>query len=210
MGEDVPTAWSAAGGSTGEQSETRRVLRIGGEACFGLGAPRQMRPSENRWVGRELWSKDSQMCPGDSRLGEREPAGAQGSAVWKVDWGPGGRHNTNGEGMTRLKSGKEPPCPHIRVKGRRQGESMMRQRCLPGDAGTETGTVHAHQELSAHREPSHFLPTPFPKNLHLFKMSLGCSLVPCLSSTARWHGAVGWAAPMGLSHPPTNFPEQAP
>lgn len=143
-------------------------------------------------AGREGTSRGSGVCSVESRLGSWRPSQHQ--------WGGG----------DETEEWQRASLPPYSVKGRRQGESMLRQRCLPGDAGTGTGTVHAHQELSAHREPSHFLPTPFPKNLHLFKMSLGCSLVPFLSSTAGWHGAAGWAAPMGLPHPPTNFPEQAP
>lgn len=130
-----------------------------GQDCSGLRAPGQVRSGENRWVEKELQVRTARSGPGP---------GARRLSVWA---GPGA---TTGRG--RQRAGRQ-PRPSLE-RGEWGGH------CLPVTRGRPPG----HRELSAHGEPSNFLPTPFPKKLHYLKCHwLQSGALP--ERTADRHGA---------------------
>lgn len=132
-GRTGPRAWSAARQAAGEQS--RRVLRSRGQACLRLRAPWQV------GGGRSV--------PGGAQARQEEPAGGGNQ------WAPGG------PSCHSVRGGRAPP-PNLVLKKREGGggrEGLMRQSCLPADAGMGAGTApraprafrsQATQQFSTH------------------------------------------------------------
>lgn len=108
---------------------------------------------------------------------------------------------------------KSPPLPPYSGRGKevKAGRVWLDSAACLVTQGRERGRLHRHCELSAYRQPSNFLPTPFPKKMLISNVTglqsgpfpaWHCRLALGSPTLPRGNWREGWAGGDWDLHPP--------